>query len=100
MNPGVPQCKNCWKWGYLTLSYQSHISRCTKYNGAYSTEHHREKVQCYKENKNINRVATKEEELYPYVLKCTNYKGDHQADSYTCLYWHNRFNREWYDKKL
>jgi len=21
MNPGVPQCKNCWKWGHSTLSY-------------------------------------------------------------------------------
>ena len=20
MNPSVPQCKNCWKWGYATMS--------------------------------------------------------------------------------
>ena len=25
MNPGVPQCKNCWKWGHLTLSCGSHF---------------------------------------------------------------------------
>ena len=44
MNPGVPQCKNCWKWGHSTLSCRSHISRCTKCYGAYDTEHHREKA--------------------------------------------------------
>ena len=40
-NPGIPQCKNCWKWGHLTLSCHSHISRCTKCYGAYITKHHR-----------------------------------------------------------
>ena len=44
INPGVPQCKNCWKWGHSTLSCHSHISRCTKCYGAHITEHHREKA--------------------------------------------------------
>ena len=44
MNPGVPQCKNCWKWGHLTLSCHSHISRCAKCYGAHITEHHTEKA--------------------------------------------------------
>jgi len=43
-NPGIPQCKNCWKWSHLTLSCHSHIFRCTKYYGAHITKHHREKV--------------------------------------------------------
>jgi len=44
MNPGVPQCKNCWKWGHSTLSCCSYISRCAKCYGAHITEHHREKA--------------------------------------------------------
>ena len=92
MNPDVLQCKNCWKWGYLTLSYCSHISRCTKCYGAHTTEHHREKAWCYMENKKANHSATKEGEPCPHVFKCMNCKGDYQADSYSCSYWHNHFN--------
>ena len=44
MNPGVLQCKNCWKWGHSTLSCRSHISRCAKCYGAHITKHHREKA--------------------------------------------------------
>ena len=44
MNPNIPQCKNCWKWGHSTLSCHSHISRCTKCYGAHNTEYHREKT--------------------------------------------------------
>ena len=44
MNPGVPQCKNCWKWRHSILSCCFHISRCAKCYGAHTTEHHRKKV--------------------------------------------------------
>ena len=43
-NPGIPQCKNCWKWDHSTLSCCSHISRYAKYYGAHTTEYYREKV--------------------------------------------------------
>ena len=92
MNPGVLQCKNCWKWGHLTLSCCSHISRCAKCYGAHITEHHKEKAWCCMENKKVNCLATKEGEPCPHVFKCMNCKGDHQADSYSCPYWHNCFN--------
>ena len=59
MNPGVPQCKNCWKWGHSTLSCHSHISRCTKCYGAHTTEHHREKVWCCMNNKNVMNQDSK-----------------------------------------
>ena len=99
MNPGVPQCKNCWKWRHLTLSCCSHISRCTKCYGAHTTEHHREKAWCCIENKKANQAATKEGELCPHIFKCMNCKRDHQADSYSCPYWCNHFNRNWYSRK-
>ena len=54
MNPGIPQCKNCWKWGHSTLSCHSHIPRCAKCYGAHTTKHHREKAWCYMENKKAN----------------------------------------------
>ena len=94
MNPGVLQCKNCWKWGHLTLSCHSHISRCTKCYRAHDTKHHREKVWYCMENKKVNHAATKVGEPYPHVFKCVNCKGDHQADSYSCPYWCNCFNKD------
>ena len=98
-NLGVPQCKNCWKWGHSTLSCCSHVSRCTKCYGAHSTKHHREKVWCCTENKKLNCAATKVGEPCPHIFKCMNCKGDHQADSYSCPYWHNCFNRSWHNRK-
>ena len=94
MNPVIPQYKNYWKWGYSTLSCCSHVSRYAKYNGVYTTKYHRENAWCCKENKNFTRVATKGGEPCLHVFKCANYKGDHQADSYTCPFWHNCFNRD------
>ena len=99
INPGVLQCKNCRKWGHLTLSYCSHISRCAKCYGAHITKHHREKAWCCMENKKANRLATKEGKPCPHVFKCMNCKGNHQADSYSCPYWRNHFNREWHGRK-
>ena len=99
MNPGVPQCKNYWKWRHSTLSYCSYISRYAKYYGAHTTKHYREKAWCCIDNKKANHMATKEDEPCPYTFKCMNCKGNHQADSYSCLYWHNHFNREWHGRK-
>ena len=99
MNPGVPQYKNCWKWGHSILSCCSHISRCTKCYRAHDTEHHREKVWCCMENKKLNCLATKDGEPCLHIFKCINCKGDHQVDSYSCPYWCNNFNREWYGRK-
>jgi len=42
MNPRVPQCHNCWKWGYSTFSCCAHGSRCQKCNGPHKLEHHRD----------------------------------------------------------
>jgi len=34
MNPGVPQYKNCWKWGYLTFSCRIQGTKCVKDEGS------------------------------------------------------------------
>ena len=54
INLGVPQCKNCWKWGHSTLSCHSHISRYAKCYGAHNTKHHREKAWYCIDNKKVN----------------------------------------------
>jgi len=94
MNPGIPQCKNCWKWEYSTLNCHSHISRCAKCYKAHMTEHHKEKVWCCMENKKANQMATKDSEPSPHIFKCMNCKGDHQVDSSSCPYWCNCFSRD------
>ena len=101
MNPGVPQCKNCWKWGHATFSCRVQDSKCIKYNGPHKSEHHQEFGWCCKTNAKTNppRLETKKEEPYPHMFKYSNCQGDHQADSNQCPFWKHRFNREWYQKK-
>jgi len=101
MNPGVPQCKNCWKWGHSTFSCRIQGAKCIKCNGPYKSEHHREFGWCCKANSKTNppRLETKKGEPCPHKFKCSNCKGDHQADSNHCPFWRHRFNREWHVKK-
>ena len=54
MNPGVPLCKNCWKWGHATLSCRIQGARCVKCNGPHKSEHHREFGWCCKANDKTN----------------------------------------------
>jgi len=40
MNPGVPLCKNYWKWGHLSGVYRIQGSKCVKCNSSHQTIHH------------------------------------------------------------
>ena len=51
------------------------------------------------ENKKANHMATNIGKPYPYVFKYVNCKGDNQADSYSCSYWRNYFNKDWHSRK-
>ena len=86
MNPGVPQCKNCWKWGYSMFSCRIQGAKCVKCNGSHKSEHYRKFGWCCKANAKTNppRLETKKGEPCPYKFKCSNCKGDHQADSNHC----------------
>ena len=42
INPGIPQCKNCWKWGHSAGVCHIQGSKCIKCNGPHMTEHHHE----------------------------------------------------------
>ena len=48
---------------------------------------------------NPPHLKTKQDEPCPHTFKCINYKGNHQADLYTCPFWHHCFNREQHSKK-
>jgi len=50
MNPGVPQCHNCWKWGHSTFACRAHGAKCQKCSGPYKLEHHRDLAWCCKAN--------------------------------------------------
>ena len=101
MNSGVPQCKNCWKWRHSTFSCRIQGAKRVKCNGPHKSEHHREFGWCCKANTKINppRLETKKSKPCPHTFKCSNCKGDHQADSNSCPFWRHRFNREWHAKK-
>ena len=101
MNPGVPQCKNCWKWGHSTFLCHIQGAKCIKCNGPHKSEHHREFSWCCKANAKINppRLETKKGKPCPHTFKCSNCRGDHQADLNICPFWRHHFNREWYVKK-
>ena len=101
MNPGVPQCKNCWKWGHTTFSCRIQGAKCVKCNGPHKSEHHQEFGWWCKANAKINllRLETKKGEPCPHSFKCSNCRGDHLADSNQCPFWYYRFNREWHLRK-
>jgi len=86
MNPGVPQCKNCWKWGHATFSCRIQGAKCVKCNGPHKSKHHREFGWCCKANAKFNlpRLETKKGEPCPHSFKCLNCHRDHQADSNQC----------------
>ena len=101
MNPGVLLCKNCWKWGHATMSCRIQGAKCVKCNSPHKSEHHREFGWCCKANDKTNplRLETKKGEPCPHMFKCSNCKGDYQADSIHCPFWRHRFNHEWHVKK-
>ena len=96
MNSGVPQCKNCWKWGYAIFSCKIQGSKCVKCNGSHKLENHCEFEWCCKANNKINppRLETKKGKPCPHSFKCSNCQGDHQVDLNLCLFWRHRFNRK------
>ena len=101
MNPGVPQCKNCWKWEHATFSCRIQDSKCIRHNGPHKSENHREFRWYCKLNNEINppRLETKKGKPCPHIFKCLNCCRDHQANSNVCSFWCHHFNREWQMKK-
>ena len=101
MNPGIPKCKNCWKWGYAMFLCKIQRSKCVKCNGPHKSENHREFWWYCKANEKSNppQLETKKGEPCPHTFKCLNCQGDHQANSNLCPFWRHRFNREWQQKK-
>ena len=63
--------------------------------------HYCQFVWCCKANNKTNspRLETKKNKLCSHSFKCSNYKGEHQADSTDCLFWKYRFNKEWHAKE-
>ena len=101
MNPSIPQCNNCWKWGHTTFSCRIQGTKCVKCNGPHKSKHHRKFGWCCKANAKMNppRLETKKGEPCSCSFKCSNCRSDHQADSNQCPFWRHRFNREWYQRK-
>jgi len=101
MNPGIPQCKNCWKWGHAVGVCCIQRSKCVRCNGPHLTKHHCHFAWCCKANEKTSppRLEIKKGEPCPHTFKCLNCKGKHQADSYNCLFWKHHFNKEWHSKE-
>jgi len=101
MNPGILQCKNCWKWDHMVGVCHIQESKCVRCNGPHLTEHHCHFAWCCKANEKTNppRLETKKGEPCPHTFKCLNCKDEHQADSYDCLFWKHYFNKEWHSKE-
>ena len=94
MTPGIPQCHNCWKWGYLTFFYRVHGFRCQKYNRPHKLEHHKDMAWCCKANPKLNplRLETAQGAPCSHVFKYINCKGEHIAHNFKCSFWRNYFN--------
>ena len=86
MNLDIPQYKNCWQWGYATMSCHSQGSKYVKYNSSHKSENYRQFRWCYKVNKKTNPpcIETKKDDPFLYSFKCLNCHRDHQANSNIC----------------
>ena len=101
MNLWVSQYKNCWKWGHVIGVCKIQDVKYIKCNGLHQSIHHQQFAWCCKANKKTNslRLKTKKGKPCLHLFKCSNYKGNHQANSNECSFWHHRFNRKWHSKK-
>ena len=101
MNPGVSQCKNCWKWSHTAGVCCIQGAKCVRYNGPHLSEHYCHFAWCCKANDKINppRLETKKDEICPHSFKCLNCKGKYQANSNDCSFWKHRVNKEWHTKE-
>ena len=101
MNPGVLQCKNCWKWGHMVSVCHIQGAKRVRCNELHLSEHYCHFVWCCKANDktNLPRLETKKGEPCSHSFKCLNCKGEHQADSNECSFWKYWFNKEWHSKK-
>ena len=96
MNPGVLQCKNCWKWGHITFSCRIQGSKYINCNRLHKSNNYCEFSWCCKANNKLNppHLKTKKDEPCPHSFKCPNCQHDHQADFNLYQFQKNRFNRE------
>ena len=96
MNPGIPQCKNCWWWEHVTMSCHIQGFKYIKCNSPHKTENYHQFGWCYKANDktNLSHLKTKKGEPCLYSFKCSNCCGDHQVDSNLCLFWKHRFHHK------
>jgi len=69
MNSGVPQCKNCWKWGHSTFSWRIQGAKCVKCNGSHKSEHHREFGWCCKANAKLTHLGWKQRRANPALTR-------------------------------
>ena len=101
MNPGTPQCKNCWKWEHMAEVCHIQGLKCTKCNGLHLTDNHCDFAWCFKANDKLNppRLETKKDKPCLHSFKCINCKGSHVADSVECPFWKHHFNKEWHSKE-
>ena len=85
MNLGVPQCKNCWRQGHATFSCRVQGSKCIKCNRPHKSKNYREFGWYCKANKKLNphRLETKKGELCSHLFKCSNCRGDYQANAHS-----------------
>jgi len=101
MNLGVPQCKNCWKWGHMAGVCCIQGAKCVKCNRPHLSINHCHFTWCCKTNNKLNppKLETKKDKPCSHSFKCLNCKGNHQADSIECPFWKHHFNKEWHFKE-
>ena len=72
MNPGIPQCKNCWKWGHAIFLCRIQGSKCIKYNRLHKSEHHCKFGWCCKAN---DKIRNEEEGTMPPLFQVLKLQG-------------------------
>ncbi|KAF5318521.1 hypothetical protein D9619_010814 [Psilocybe cf. subviscida] len=96
-NSGTPHCMRCHRWGHPTTACMARATVCAHCAGPHNEDNHREAAACCQAKPKANPPvpATAAGAPCPHSPHCVNCGGDHLATARKCVFFRNRFDREW-----
>ncbi|KAF5325366.1 hypothetical protein D9619_009658 [Psilocybe cf. subviscida] len=94
---GTPHCMRCHRWGHPTTACMATKTVCAHCAGPHNEANHREAAACCQAKPKANPpvLATLAGVDWPHAPHCVNCRGDNLVTARKCVFFRNRFDREW-----
>ncbi|KAF5309958.1 hypothetical protein D9619_010442 [Psilocybe cf. subviscida] len=94
---GTPHCMRCHCWGHPTTACIATKTICAHCAGPHNEANHCEAAACCQAKPKANPPvpAALAGVDCPHAPHCVNCGGDHLATAWKCVFFRNRFDREW-----